>query len=456
MFSKKAEVDPEPLAWEASGADLNLYEESQESWNANAFKRNREAAAARAAGEATKSGKKQKVEKFNTLDFKALVLSAGLTMPNAVMEYVQQKGSAAAQAFVSRYQRQLKDLLSEAEAWSNAPAVAAAERETEWQVVERLAQGPCTCSGDAPCLWEAAVGAFFARNTGTIDEEWFAACLAKVMRNGPGKQSRIPLLVGVTNAGKSTVLDPIDFVFGPELVFHTPALGASMPLVNLAVKCKRFIYFDDYQPVAFASTPRRSPCLPVITFLKLFAGQQLEVQVPMNMNNGNVDMAWSKGAAITAKLEGLWEPNMCVSAEDVRHMQSRVEQFEAHAQVPTTDMREVPKCRTSFCRWLLSRSTAFALRRAPSVGQAPDAALQVGPLPVQEDRKEPVEGLAGLFSSARLPSHLAQAFQEELLAMGAVQASELGSEEWSQLRAWSLLKPLEQRRLTRVLGQMPA
>ena len=48
------------------------------------------------------------------------------------------------------------------------------------------------------------------------------------------------------------------------------------------------------------------------------------------------------------------------------------------AQVPTADMRVVPKCRTSFCRWLLSRSTAFALRRAPSVGQAPDAAQQVG------------------------------------------------------------------------------
>ena len=454
---KKAEVDPEPLVWVADGAELNLYEESQEPWNAYAFKKNREAAAARAAGDATKSGKKRKAEKFSNLDFKAMVLAARLTTPSAVMEHTQQRGSVAAQAFVSRHQRQLKELLQEAEAGGNAAAVAAAERETEWQVVERLAQDPCTCSGDAPCLWEAAVSGFFARNAQTIDEEWFAACLAKVIRNGPGKQSRVPLLVGVTNAGKSTVLDPIDCVFGPEFVFHTPALGASMPLVNLAVKRKRFIFFDDYQPVAFASTPRRAPCLPVITFLKLFAGQQLEVQVPMNMNNGNIDMAWNKGVAITAKLEGLWAPSACVSAEDVRHMQSRVEQFEAHSQVPTAGMRMVPKCRTSFCRWLLSRSSAFALRRAPSVGQAPDVAQQqVGPLPVHEDRKESVEGFAGLFSVSRLPSHLVQTFEDELLAMGAVQTGELGSQEWPKLRAWSLLKPLEQRRLMRALEQMPA
>lgn len=59
---KKAEVDPEPLAWVASGAALNLYEESQEPWNASAVKRSREVAMARAAGEATKSGNNHKAE----------------------------------------------------------------------------------------------------------------------------------------------------------------------------------------------------------------------------------------------------------------------------------------------------------------------------------------------------------------------------------------------------------
>ena len=453
---KKVAVDPEPLPWAASGAKLNLYEESQQPFNAVALKRHREVAAARAAGEAAAAGKKLKGEKFSNLDFKTLALAEGLTTPNAVMEYVQQKGSAVMQAFVSTNQRHLKELLEEAAAWSNAAALAAAERESEWQVIERLAGKPCTCSNGMACSWEPAVRGFFARNSQTIDEEWFAACLAKVMNDGPGKQSRVPLLVGVTNAGKSTVLDSLDSVFGPDEVFHTPALGATMPLANLAVKRKRFIYFDDFQPVVFASTPHRNPCFPVVTFLKLFAGQHLEIQVPMNSNKGNVDIAWKKGAAITAKFEGLWEPSARVSAEDVRHMKSRVEQFEAHAKVPEAAMRVVSPCPTAFCKWLLTRSSAFASRRVLSLGEAPGPAPELGPLPVLDDQQEQVEGLDSLFSLARIPLRLSKAFTEELLAMGAVHASELENDAWPTLNAWQSLKPLEQRRLRRALDDMRA
>jgi hypothetical protein len=42
------------------------------------------------------------------------------------------------------------------------------------------------------------------------------------------------MIVGPTNAAKSTVLDPIDDVFGEGNVMHTPMLGSSMPLANLA------------------------------------------------------------------------------------------------------------------------------------------------------------------------------------------------------------------------------
>jgi hypothetical protein len=336
----------------------------------------------------------------------------------------------------------LKQLLEEADAWSRAPAVAAAEREGDWPLLQRLAGEPCVCSDPTECQWHTATQAFFKRNAASIDEERFAACLAKVICDGPGKKSRVPLLAGVTNAGKSTVLDSILDVFGADSVFHTPALGASMPLANLATKAKRFVYFDEFQPVSFAANPRRAPTVPAITFMKLFAGQQMEVQVPLNMNQGNVDMKWSRGAAITSKLQGLWDNQGCVGPEDVRHMKSRVEQFKAYVLVPAEDMRVVPRCRTSFAKWLVTSSAVFASRLVPlSLRQvAGEAAGQL------------VEGFGAVACEAQLPSQTVSALNNELVALGAMSVAELSPEEWPQLHAWSLLRPLEQKRLARVLG----
>ena len=76
--------------------------------------------------------------------------------------------------------------------------------------------------------------------------------------------------------------------------------------------------------------------------LKLFSGQWLEVQVSQSFSNGNVDLRWDQGAAMTAKAEGLWEPTASVSAEDIRHLKSRVEQFTATKQI-TTVLRDVSR-----------------------------------------------------------------------------------------------------------------
>ena len=254
----------------------------------------------------------------------------------------------------------------------------------------------------------------------------------------------MPLLVGVTNAGKSTVLDPIDSVFSPEKVFHTPALGSSMPLVNLATKEKRFIYLDDFQPVAFASQPDRSPTVPVITFLKLFSGQHLEVQLPLNSHSGNADLAWHRGAAITCKLKGLWDTQGCVTVEDVRHMQSRVDQFEAHEKVPAQQMKDTKPCAKCFAKWLVEKSSAFAARSVPLPLAEPPV--------VDQPAAQAIEGLASVLLLAKLPPSVAAALGLELHILGAVHVGELGPGDWRQLPCWTRMRLFEQRRLACPLG----
>ena len=77
---------------------------------------------------------------------------------------------------------------------------------------------------------------------------------------------------------------------------------------------------------------------------------------------------------MTAKEAGLWEPLGMVSREDVRHMQSRVLQFNATGALAEEDMASVPNCAESFARWLIVDACAYAAqpprRVAPALSRA--------------------------------------------------------------------------------------
>lgn len=111
----------------------------------------------------------------------------------------------------------------------------------------------------------------------------------------------MPFLVGPSNSGKSTVLYPIDDLFGPHRVAHKPALGSSFGLRNIVSGMKRFMFWDDFRPVEFA----HEKTVPVSVFLSLFIGQPSEIQVSQSFNDGNPDVIWQRGVAFTGKSEGL-------------------------------------------------------------------------------------------------------------------------------------------------------
>jgi hypothetical protein len=356
--ARKPYVDLTPLQWTADGTVMNLYHESQEPFTATALKRRREQREQHP--DPQDAGQNSR---FTKLDFTAVVIAERLKTPNAVMEYVQGKGSAAMQKYVNLNQRKLKEFIVDAWEWHSAAENAAKERESDWALIRRLAAESCSCG--AHCSWQDATAAFFRRNASTIDEEFLAACLAEIIVKGPSKKVRVPLICGPTNAGKSTVTDPIDAVFGPASVFHTPALGATMPLANLATKTKRFMYLDEFSPTEFASFPAQVPTVPSTTFLKLLSGQSLEVRVSGCFNDGNIDLRWDRGVAITCKIEDLWKPTANCSTGQISHMKARVHQFNAYEQIPETEHRTVPKCKESFSKWLVEKSTRFAMRVVP-------------------------------------------------------------------------------------------
>ena len=261
----KKVVDRQPELWTRDDRRLNLHDESQEPFQAAAWTARRETKMSEPFA------KKPKRDAFNKLDFSALVLQHRLLTPNAVLEYMQEKGSKAMQLWIHCRQRKLKEFIQEALDLERAKLAAALERETQWALVERLSKGVCNCGQDG-CLWWSLALEFFEKNT-LIDRERLAAALRKVIHMGPCKEARVPTIVGKPNCAKSTLLDPVRNVFGEKHVMSKPKLGApNGALSKLAKENIAFLYWDDYRPVDYAALPRDNPTVPALDFLALFCG----------------------------------------------------------------------------------------------------------------------------------------------------------------------------------------
>ena len=425
---KKPVVDDSPETWSADGGEFDLFEESQQPYNAGAWRARREKKDCTASVEET-------APTFTKLDFTSLVLSKNLRTKSGVLAYVQKHGTVAMQNFVCKNQRQLDKHIEDAMSWEDAPAQAASEQETDWAVVCRTAEA--TCGFGENCEYAAAAEDLFANNQRSFSKAALAAALRAVVVGGPSKNTPVPFLVGGTNCGKSTLVYPFDDVFGFSSVFHKPALNdASYPLRNW-LKAKRFVFWDDFRPVEYAE----AGVVPVATFLSAFNGDPFEVRVPQNTHDGNVDFSWNRGVLFTGKTQGLWSPSQGVSQEDIQHLRSRVVEFAFTRRLEQT--KPIAKCAVCMCRWIVNGAAAHDVNR---VIAAPVLALPVAE-PAQQIGPDSLEGFAQLMTAARIAGDMVSLLRTDAEATGAVHVNELTPEDWAQLPSWPRLREMERRRL---------
>ena len=126
-------------------------------------------------------------------------------------------------------------------------------------------------------------------------------------------------------------------------------------------------------------------------------------------------------------------PTEVVKAEDIRHLQSRVEQFQASAQLAKDKLVDITKCKESFSWWVVRGASSWASRPLSSAATS-------GPC-------ETVYGLAELLHVSSIPTVVASRLQQDVVVLGAVHVRELHPDDWSGLPSWQDLRPLEQRRL---------
>ena len=172
---------------------------------------------------------------FNKLDFIAFVLSKHLHTKASLLAHVQDYASPAAKLFVSKHQRRLVEYIEDAQEWAEAKAAAGFEKMSDWEVLCKAGGTACP-HAPGECSYARAVDEIFRVNAATLCQRKLARNLKDIVKNGPSKTCRVPMLVGPSNTGKSTVLYPFDDLFGPKQVFHKPALGSSFALRNIVQK----------------------------------------------------------------------------------------------------------------------------------------------------------------------------------------------------------------------------
>ena len=191
--------------------------------------------------------------------------------------------------------------------------------------------------------------------------------------------------------------------------------------------------------------------MPVAAFLSLFIGKPAEVQASQSFNDGNPDVQWNRGAVFTAKLEGLWQPTSRVTAEEVRHLRNRVEEFHFHAVLGDANLKEVDTCAPCMARWICKYSDEFdaiPIRLSTPASQSTAA----GSLRTFAA----VEGFAQVMAAARLADGVAMELFEQVSNLGAVHVAELCASDWEQLPAWASLRVWERRRLVRMRSSLPS
>ena len=229
-------------------------------------------------------------------------------------------------------------------------------------------------------------------------------------------------------------MHPFDDLFGAKHVLHKPALGSSFGLRN--IQKKRFIFCDDINLVEYA----HEKTVPVATSLSLFIGKHTEVQAPQSFNDGNPDVKWNHGVIFTAKKDGLWNETSRISAEDIRHMRNRVEEFEFTSTIPCV-LKDVESCEVCMAKWICEKASAW------------DASMEVASVTagVSTPIVDVVAGFEDLMQRALVPAAIASEMLKDLGALGAVDVKELCVEDWETLPSWSTLRILQQRRLLSII-----
>ena len=117
--------------------------------------------------------------------------------------------------------------MAEAMQWGEARQQAAAERQSEWSTLCATADKDCP-HGHA-CSYNHAAAAFFAANSMSLSRVELAVALRNILVTGPAKTTRVPMIVGPINSGKSTLVLPFDELYGFAHVFTNLRSGRALP-----------------------------------------------------------------------------------------------------------------------------------------------------------------------------------------------------------------------------------
>ena len=119
-------------------------------------------------------------------------------------------------------------------------------------------------------------------------------------------------------------------------------------------------------------------------------------------------------------------------------MRNRIQEFRLSHTITT--LQEVESCAPCMARWIMKYSDEAA------AGTVPRPFSHAGLVPP----RAAVCGFAEVMTAAKIGEATAQSLLSDVVELGAVDIAELTPEDWERLPSYTILRPLELRRLAAI------
>ena len=235
----QAALDPQPLAWAATGNHPHLFDAAQEPTTSAALQRRMERRS-KAAGEV---GKKAR---YSELDVWPLVVRNGIRDCDEgeagylrLIKVAKETCPHACVDFLFKLRKKLPSLIDDVWSWENVDDLLMASSFTRTDALHGAMRQPCVCGGEWPRLVAQSMVAN-QLDPADVGHDMYTALVA-------GRKDTTPVVVLAGKAGgegKSLLLYPLSTIFGEDAAPCSPEKG-SFPLLGL--EKKKVVVLDDWR-----------------------------------------------------------------------------------------------------------------------------------------------------------------------------------------------------------------
>ena len=317
---------------------------AMQKFSANSKRRRSSAATATAACSDNTPMKKTKPKRLTNTDVSEFLVQENIQTERELMLIAKKRhddGEKDLYNFIlNKTPKALNDLVYTTWKIQNTPALV--ERTSKSRILILIECGDKPCVENCNGQWFACANEVLKNNR--VNIYTFADAMRKCLTNGRQKHNNI-MIVGPTNCGKLFLLDPL------EMIYKTFMNPSATSYAWVGLEACEVAYLNDFR--------YSQECIKWSDFLLLLEGQTVNLPRPKNQFSSDLTISRSNTISFFATSKNPIEYIGKYNIRDDREtdmMSSRWNVFTFHHQIPTENIKVLPRCPHCFAHLVMRGS----------------------------------------------------------------------------------------------------